>query len=177
MHITVTPALFVSNLTSLPLQLNLHGALTGPYTLPCPSGSNVSLLQAFGARLVETSEAPSVKLHGPSIESQPLLPPTQPVPSSQPASVHTACGVSVTITRVKCGVNREVKGLVPFVVSLMHPTARERLEITEEGSAISTLLTYRVISGHGRQHLVLFQVSHCSFTYQASFTCHESKVL
>ena len=171
MHITVTPALFVSNLTSLPLQLNLHGALIGPYTLPCPAGSNVSLLQAFGVRFVKTSEAPSVISHSPFTEGQTLLPHTQPVPSAQRAAVQIACGVSVTVAGAKCGVNSELKGLVPFVISLMRPTARERLEITEECCAISTLLTYRVISGHGRQHLVLFQVNHCSFIYQGSSSC------
>ena len=45
--LTIMPACFISNLTALPLQLALHGNLTGPYSLLSEPGSIQTLLQAW----------------------------------------------------------------------------------------------------------------------------------
>ena len=44
-HITVTPACYVSNLTILPLQLSLHGNVSGPSSLLCAPGVTQPLQQ------------------------------------------------------------------------------------------------------------------------------------
>ena len=159
-HVTVTPGLFVTNLTSLPLQLHFHGVLAGQQPLPCHSGSHVSLLQAFGARpglaagVPEASSTPASAAFG-------ELSVHQNSSATSPLNAGDAVyGVSVTVAGGQCGVTSRGNGRSAFVIPLLRSTGRERLEIIGDNCSSSVLLTYRVLSAHGRQHLVLFQVDH-----------------
>ena len=161
-HLTVTPGLYFSNLTSLPLLLHLHGNLTGPNVMPCTAGTTLPLLQMWAA---DPSAAP------PRAESPqtPALPTKRSTalaaspPCVSPAA-HAACLVSIAVAGVECLAPCGDAVLPGATISLVRATARERLEVMP-APGCSTLLTYRVLSAHGYQHLVVFQVHPCNAAY------------
>ena len=48
------------------------------------------------------------------------------------------------------------------VIRIMRASGRERLELQRGGGREPILLTYRVLSSHGRQQLVFFQARRCA---------------
>lgn len=158
-HITVTPACFVSNLTSLPLQLHFHGSLAGPTSLPCAPGATQAVLQAWAVDPV--AMPPSANSPPNPVAANSLPASDSSSPPISPAA-HAACGVSITVAEGDCGAANGAALAAPAIIPLLRATARERLELTEAGTGGSILLSYRVLSAHGYQHLVVFQVRDCT---------------
>lgn len=160
-HITVTPACFVSNLTSLPLQLKLHGTLTGPSTLPCAAGATLALLQTWAADPAATLPTADSPPSPSAVAAKSFSASDSSSPGISPAA-DAACRVSITVAEGECGTANGDGVLPPNIIPLSRATARERMELTQVGNGDSILLTYRVLRAHGYQHLVVFEVRDCS---------------
>lgn len=155
-HITVTPGFFVSNLTSLPLQLNLHGSLAGPSSLAWAAGTTLPLLQMWAAD--PSATPPTAESPRPSALPAASLSASESALSMSPAA-HAACRVSITAAEGECSTASGHAVSPATTIPLLRATARERLELTQADNTSSTfLLTYRVLSAHGYQHLVVFEV-------------------
>lgn len=150
-HVTLTPAHLVSNLTRLPLQLQLHGHLSGPAAMPCAAGATLPLLQMWATH---PSAMPAASLQATTLPAESLS--ASEFSSLSSLAAHEACRVSITVDEGDCSTVRGVTALPATSISLSRPTCRKRLELTH--GSCSSLLTYRVLRAHGYHHLIVFKV-------------------